>query len=163
MINSCYQKQRAFFPNSLFNKNRKAKGCATYAFAYCHIKPAMTTHQIFNISEHNYILSAGIYQLQCHEMCRGFTGTNDGCHEALVLFQKATELETSFLRFSTIKPNFLPPLHISIIQYGCKNCHFLICRENFHFLMNWKHLFLRSSTFKPNFLPPRYISIIQYG
>ena len=96
-------------------------------------------------------------------MCRGFTGTNDGCHEALVLFQKATELETSFLRFSTTKPNFLPPLHISIIQYGCKNFHFLICRENFHFLMNWKHLFMRSSTTKPNFSPPVQISTIQYG
>ena len=75
--------------------------------------------QIFHINKPNYTLclittlmyqlgyiSAGIYQLKCHEMCRGFTGTNDGCHEALVLFQKATELETSFLRSSTFKLNF---------------------------------------------------------
>ena len=63
MINSCHQ--RTFYPNSVFNKNRKARWCPTYAFAYCH-KPAMTTHQIFHITKPKHILcliTTLIYQL----------------------------------------------------------------------------------------------------
>ena len=63
MINSCHQ--RTFYPNSVFNKNRKARWCATYVFAYCH-KPAMTTHQIFHITKPKHILcliTTLIYQL----------------------------------------------------------------------------------------------------
>ena len=113
MINSCYQKQRAFFPNSLFNKNRKAKGCATYAFAYCH-KPAMTTHQIFHISEHNYILcliTTLIYQLgyiSCSVMrCVGASQEQTmAVTKHLFSFRKPLNWKHILLRSSTFKLNF---------------------------------------------------------
>lgn len=132
-------KTTSFFPNSLFNKNRKAKVCATYAFAYCH-KPAMTTHQIFHISEHNYILClimALIYQpgyISCSVMrCVGASQEQTmAVTKHLFSFRKPRNWKHLFLRSSTLKtkPNFSPP------QYGCmpsNNFQVLVKTETFFY------------------------------
>ena len=120
-------KTTSFFPNSLFNKNRKAKGCAIYAFAYCH-KPAMTTHQIFHISEHNYILClimALIYQpgyISCSVMrCVGASQEQTmAVTKHLFSFRKPRNWKHLFSdpQHSNLT-SFSPLVHISIIQYGC--------------------------------------------
>ena len=134
MINSCYRKQRAFFPNSLFNKKQKqkakAKGCATYAFAYCH-KPAMTTHQIFHIIEHNYILcliTTLIYQLgyiSCSVMrCVGASQEQTmAVTKHLFSLRKPRNWKHLFLRSSTLKtkPYLSPPYKSSIWMHATKH------------------------------------------
>ena len=123
-------KTTSFFPNSIFNKNRKAKGCATYVFAYCH-KPAMTTHQIFHITKPNYILcliTTLIYQLgyiSCSVMrCVGASQEQTmAVTKHLFSFRKPLSWKHLFLRSSTLKtkPNLSPPYNSSIWMHATKH------------------------------------------
>ena len=131
MINSCHQKQQTFYPNFVFNKNKKARGCATYAFADCH-KPALTsTQQIFNITKPNYILcliTTLIYQLgyiSCSVMrCVGASQEQTmAVTKHLFSFRNPLNWKHLFLRSSTLKtkPNLSPPYNSSIWLHATKH------------------------------------------